>query len=190
MADRLPWLPFDVGEYLAGTAHLSTEEHGAYLLLQLHYWIHGRLPSDDRSLAQISRNSPKKWKGMRETISPFFNGDWSGHPRLDADLLKARQISMKRRINGAKGGFRSAVTRRQDELFDRANQPAIASPITSPIAQANGAAKKKLPDTQSQSPIETTTEQEAARDGLPKRTDRVSREELEASFEARRIASS
>ena len=35
---NLPYLPIWIGDYLKETRHLSTEEHGAYLLLLFQYW--------------------------------------------------------------------------------------------------------------------------------------------------------
>lgn len=40
---RRPWMAFYVADYLADTLHLSATEHGAYLLLISHYWVHGGL---------------------------------------------------------------------------------------------------------------------------------------------------
>lgn len=94
----------------------------------------------------------------------FFNGDGSGHPRLDAELEKAKQISMQRRINGAKGGFRSAVARRKDELWDRANRLPIGAPNDQANASAIKVAKMQPPDTQSQSHIKHPTSSLTARE--------------------------
>jgi uncharacterized protein YdaU (DUF1376 family) len=92
---KLPWMPLDVAAYLADTGHLSTEEHGAYILLILHYWQHKSLPPGDKLLAQTARLSPKKWARVKTVLQPLFLDDWK-HKRVEQELAKASNIRAKR----------------------------------------------------------------------------------------------
>ena len=54
----MPYIPLFVADYLADTSHLSTLEHGAYLLLIMNYWQRGEsLPCGDMQLARIARDA-------------------------------------------------------------------------------------------------------------------------------------
>jgi len=97
------WMPFYPADYLAGTGHLTRAQHGAYLLLILHYWSKGGLPSDDRLLARIARMSDREWKAESGILAEFFDEDWR-HPRIEKELEKARTKSEKRAEAGARGG--------------------------------------------------------------------------------------
>lgn len=54
-----PWMPFYPADYLADTRRLTTEQHGAYLLLLLDSWVSGALPDDDavRRLRAVVRRA-------------------------------------------------------------------------------------------------------------------------------------
>jgi uncharacterized protein YdaU (DUF1376 family) len=101
-------MPLYVRDYLADTGHLSTLEHGAYLLLIMHYWQHGSLPKSEKKRAAACRVSEQKWKTIKNEISQFFDADWR-HKRIDAELKKANEIMVKRRAAGKK----SASSRRK-----------------------------------------------------------------------------
>lgn len=103
-AVKRPWMPLYVGDYLAKTAHLSTIQHGAYLLLILHYWANGRLPQDEKQLMAIARMSADEWSSNCQTLASFFEPKWR-HSRIDAELEKTRTISEKRAIAGLKGAW-------------------------------------------------------------------------------------
>ena len=100
------WMPIYIGDYLADTMHLSTAEHGAYLLLIFAYWRSGKpLTDDDKVLAGICKVTAKQWRGLRPTLSRFFivgSGEWR-HKRIDAELVKWQSLKDKRSEAGAAG---------------------------------------------------------------------------------------
>lgn len=100
------WMPLYIGDYLQDTTRLSTEQHGAYLLLIMDYWTNGPLPDDDAALAQVTRLQPAAWKKHRPALSRLFSvndGEWH-HKRIDHELDEARKFIEKQKANGAKGG--------------------------------------------------------------------------------------
>jgi uncharacterized protein YdaU (DUF1376 family) len=92
MTTSKPWMPLYIADYRADTAHLSAAEHGAYLLLIMHYWQTGGLPKEDAPLARIACMSASEWRKVRPTIAAFFNDDWS-HKRVDEEIAAAAEIS-------------------------------------------------------------------------------------------------
>ncbi len=101
---KRPWMPFYVGDYLAKTAHLTTEQHGAYVLLMLHYWANGGLPTNDQELMAIARMDAGKWQSNCLAIARFFTRDWKHH-RIEEELAKVKTISEKRALAGLKGAW-------------------------------------------------------------------------------------
>ncbi len=90
------WMPLHIGDYLADTGHLTATEHGAYLLLIMHYWQNGCLPENDRVIARIAKLSPEQWEESRDMLAMLFGPNWT-HKRIDAELSKADEIIEKRR---------------------------------------------------------------------------------------------
>ena len=122
-----PWMPLYVGDYLGDTGHLTTAQHGAYLLLMMHYWRKGELPDDDRQLSKITKLPLRTWREYRATLQDFFHDGWK-HKRIDAELLKMMQVSAKRAIAGQKGGLGSALARVKLENSARA-RPSLSRAI-------------------------------------------------------------
>lgn len=84
---------------MASTGHLSTIEHGAYLLLIIHYFhTQTPLPNDDKRLANITKMSLKGWRQLKLTLSQKFivNDRFWVHRRIENDLTKFREESSKR----------------------------------------------------------------------------------------------
>lgn len=104
---KLFWMKLEVGEYLSKTSHLTTVEHGAYLLLLLHYWINGGLPRDEESIFRITRMDAKQWKKSKCVLKALFDESWR-HAELDE---KREQAIEKSQINSA-NAKRSHANRR------------------------------------------------------------------------------
>lgn len=101
-------MPLYIGEYLADTGHLTTTQHGAYLLLLMHYWRKHELPSDDKQLAAIAKLPLRIWLDCRETLQAFFYEGWR-HKRVEQELSKRIAIAEKRAVAGSKGGSRTQL---------------------------------------------------------------------------------
>lgn len=101
-----------VGDYLSDTLDLTTEQHGAYLLLLMTMWkAGGKLPSDPKKLARICRVSARRWHIVWPEISHFFDDDGSivTNERLQNEYQKAVSIREKRAAAGAAGGAAKAL---------------------------------------------------------------------------------
>lgn len=100
------WMPLRIGLYLADTTHLTRDQHGAYLLLLMGYWMRGgALPADDRQLATISKCTLPEWRRMRPVMVTFFSerdGKWF-QKRAEEELEKARKFVDAKSGAGKKG---------------------------------------------------------------------------------------
>lgn len=99
----IPFMPLYVADYLADAAHLSTAEHGAYLLLLMTYWQTGKpLPDDDKKLARITGLSGRNWLRARPVICEFFDlrDNKLVHRRVELELARVRDKSLKNRKGG------------------------------------------------------------------------------------------
>lgn len=85
-----PFIPLYVADYLADTSHLTTLEHGAYMLILMAVWrAGGNIPDDDKRLAAICKLTPDEWREISATIKEFFtvkSGKVS-HKRIDKELV-------------------------------------------------------------------------------------------------------
>ena len=134
-----PWMPLYVGDYLGDTGHLTTTQHGAYLLLMMHYWRKGELPDDDRQLSKIAKLPLRTWCEYRATLQDFFYDGWK-HKRIDAELQRMMQVSAKRAIAGQKGGLGSALARMKLENSARSRSSPLSSPSRAIAASASAQA--------------------------------------------------
>jgi uncharacterized protein YdaU (DUF1376 family) len=100
------WMPLWIGDYLSETTLLTTEQHGAYLLLIMSAWKSGGyLPNRPEQLQAASRLSPAKWKSYEPVLAAYFDvteQSWS-HGRVIKELENARKNSDARTKAGANG---------------------------------------------------------------------------------------
>lgn len=102
------WMPLLVDKYLGDTQHLTTEMHGAYLLLLMAMWKRdGRLPADDQQLQTISRMPASKWRSAKQVLMQFFRVTEDGvsitQKRLSEELERANTATAAKAKAGAKG---------------------------------------------------------------------------------------
>lgn len=124
-------MPLYIADYLADTMHLTTEQHGAYMLLIMAAWKSGgRVRNDDSELSAITRMQPARWATNRKTLVSFFqtDGDWLTHKRVFEELARASVNSAKRSKAGSKG----AATRWQTHGKAIANASQNDGPSPSP----------------------------------------------------------
>lgn len=121
-----PFMQLYVADYLGDTRHLTTEQHGAYLLLLMTMWRQGgKLPNDSAKLARIAGVSARRWHLVAVDVMPFFTVCDDGtitQKRLEREHQKAVSISQKRSISGKRGGGAKA-------LNNKSAAPAIASEL-------------------------------------------------------------
>ncbi len=110
-----PAMPLYTDAYLADTRHLTTEEHGAYLLLLMCAWRNAgcELEDDNKSLARITGLTPARWRRLRCRLETFFiveDGRWRQR-KLSAVHEDVAARVARNRVNGARGGRALAAKR-------------------------------------------------------------------------------
>lgn len=148
MADGGAWMPIYWADYFGDTMHLTTEEHGAYLLLIGTYWRNGGpLPADDQYLSRATR-AGRRWGHIKKAVLPLFSIEAS-----DSDF-RASDNRLTRASEKCVNGFQIRHKRIDLEILRSSNRQhsAIAN------GRAGGLAKSKLSTTTS-----TTTEETVAK---------------------------
>lgn len=135
------WIAFYIGDYLKDTQALTTEQHGAYLLLLMECWQKGSVPLDAVSRAAIARVPLPRWKKICAPIDAFFAGDGT-NKRATTEISKAEVVSTKRAIAGAAGGRKSGLAK-AIASGQRSKTEANAVANTSANTLANAAARLK-----------------------------------------------
>lgn len=101
-----------VADYLGDTRHLTTEQHGAYLLLLMTMWrSDGVLSDSPAKLARIAGLTVARWHKISDDVLAFFTPCEGGitQGRLAAELTIADEKSEKRSQAGRAGGRAKAL---------------------------------------------------------------------------------
>ncbi|MCV4093439.1 YdaU family protein [Pseudomonas aeruginosa] len=129
----LPYIQLYVADYLADTMHLSTEEHGAYLLLIFNYWQTGK-PIPKVRLSRIARVPNDRWPAVEASLSEFFNdngNEWV-HERIERDLLA---VDSTRNQRSAAGKASAAAKKARKEAEHKRESSARSTTVESSLQQ-------------------------------------------------------
>lgn len=101
----LPFMQLYTADYRRDTRHLTTEQHGAYLLILIAMWEQqGGLP--EAHVERATELSHDAWLEHRELLAEFFTvkgGEWS-NKRIKKDIAEIRKKSKQKQEAGRKGG--------------------------------------------------------------------------------------
>ncbi|HBP4946773.1 TPA: YdaU family protein [Pseudomonas aeruginosa] len=147
----LPYIQLYVADYLADTMHLSTEEHGAYLLLIFNYWQTGK-PIPKVRLSRIARVPNDRWPAVEASLSEFFNdngNEWV-HERIERDLLA---VDSTRNQRSAAGKASAAAKKARKEAEHKRESNARSTTVESSLQQ-NSTNRDTDTDTERDSPTD------------------------------------
>ena len=153
MSGKSIWMPLYIGDYLSETQLLTTEQHGAYLLIVMAYWKNGGpIPDSNEMLCGITRMAPAKWKKNSEVILSFFTKK-SGKlhsSRIDAELARAK----KTQAAAAEKARKAAAARWESDA--PSNAPSIP-PSNAPMnaSQSHSHSQNKNPPVPGQDSVDT-----------------------------------
>jgi uncharacterized protein YdaU (DUF1376 family) len=107
-----------VSDYLADTAHLNAQQHGAYMLLLMNYWQREKpLDNTGDRLAFVARMTPQEWNENKEILAEFFTVDgneWT-HSRIELDLNRVKEKSAQASFAGRASAVKRALNHKEED---------------------------------------------------------------------------
>lgn len=116
-----PWMPFYPADYLADTRRLTTEQHGAYLLLLMDSWSSGALPDDDAVLARVAGLDAESWARTRPVLAGYFeiaDGKWV-HARIEREREHAQAYAQASSGRGKKAAAARWSKKKPEESTEK-----------------------------------------------------------------------
>lgn len=155
---EFPALPLFTDAYLGDTRHLSTIEHGAYLLLLIVAWRSKEtcLPDDDAKLAKYVGMTRGQWARISPTIREFFTANNGSlyQSRLTDEANRVRQVRDSQAAAGRASALKrngrhstERIAKREQSDMLSTNQNPTPSPIPIPtIIEPKGSSPQQAAD--------------------------------------------
>lgn len=102
-------MPLFTGDYLRDTMGLTAEQHGAYLLLLIHYWNNGGpFEFDLATMARVVGVDSTAMAALWEKVGKYFQVDngMVHNKRSDAELVRVAKYYAAQRSNGKAGALK------------------------------------------------------------------------------------
>lgn len=156
----LPSFLFNADAYTGDTPHLTTEEHGGYLLLMLAYYrMEKPLPASDRALASICKMTPEQWTLCKPTLAAFFrqDGELWRHDRIEMEISNRNAAVERFRARASAGGKAKAEIKRASSTDVALPKPAESKLKLIPLSESplNVARQASNPEPPELSPVDT-----------------------------------
>ena len=116
---------FFPADYLADTRRLTTEQHGAYLLLLMDSWSSGALPDDDAVLARVAGLDAESWARTRPVLAGYFeitDGKWV-HARIEREREHAQAYAQASSGRGKKAAAARWGKKKAEESAEKPANP-------------------------------------------------------------------
>ncbi len=156
------WMPLYIGDYLADTAYLTTEQHGAYLLLIMAYWRNGPPPDNDTILESLTKMAPDAWSIARAVLGRYFviqDGVWR-HSRIEREIEKAQKNRAAAHEKASRAADSRWAKERERKMLEALPQQ-CASPSPSPSPSEQGKEPDQENPPRRKSPYVVLTPREA-----------------------------
>lgn len=118
------WMPIYIGDMLAKTTRMTTEQIGASFLLMMDYWRNGAVPDDNNVIASVIRSNISKAKALKNTLinSNLFEVNDGQLTSQYLDELKAQaEINKSAKSDRAKKAAEARWNKNQDSIIDNAS---------------------------------------------------------------------
>ena len=109
------WMPIYIGDMLAKTTRLTTEQIGATYLLMMDYWKNGSIPNSVQIIASVTRLSSAKAKALRTVLVNSGLFDISDEEITSSYLDGLREKAEDNKTSKSERAKKAADTRWENE---------------------------------------------------------------------------